>query len=279
MVEEFAPSMQRNAEFLAWWRRYLQQGGSPGVVRALGRFYPDIDVRAALPAIQTPTLVMHPRGDRVIPFEFGEYIARNIPNARLLPLETEDHLPWVGDVDRFIAEVQEFLTGARPEPQFDRVLATVLCTDIVDSTARAAELGDAAWRRMVERHDAIARREVAESRGRLIKTLGDGVLATFDGPARAIRCAASMREQLRPLGRPLRAGLHTGEIETRPDDIAGLAVNISARVAAMGQAGEILVSRTVRDLVVGSDIGFEDRGEFTLKGVPGAWGVHAVASC
>jgi class 3 adenylate cyclase len=237
-----------------------------------------IDVRDVLPAVRVPTLVMHRTGDLDVNVEEGRWIAARIPGARFVELPGADHFPWVGDADRVVDEIQEFLTGVRPSPEPDRVLATVLFTDLVDSTRRAAELGDAAWRDLLSRHDAAVRRELDRFRGREAGTAGDGFLALFDGPARAVRCAAAVRDALRPLGLEVRSGLHTGELHVRPDGPSGVAVHIGARVAAEAGPGEILVSNTVRDLVAGSGLEFEDRGARRLKGVPGEWRLFAAVT-
>jgi class 3 adenylate cyclase len=236
-----------------------------------------IDVRTLLPAIRVPTLVLHRSGDRDSRPEEGLYIAERIPSARFVELAGDDHFPSI-DGDQIVDEVEEFLTGVRRGPEPDRILATVLFTDIVGSTRLAAELGDRAWRRLLGQHFEIIRRSLDRFDGREVKSVGDGILATFDGPARAVRCAVAIREGVAELGIEVRAGLHTGEIELEPGDIAGLAVHIAARISAMAAAREILVSSTVKDLVVGSAIEFDDRGSHELKGVPGEWRVFAVTS-
>jgi pimeloyl-ACP methyl ester carboxylesterase len=273
-----APSMAGDPAFRAWWASYLRSGASPGAAAALGRMNSAIDVRDVLPAVRVPTLVMHRTGDLDVNVEEGRWIAARIPGARFVELPGADHFPWVGDADRVVDEIQEFLTGVRPSPEPDRVLATVLFTDLVDSTRRAAELGDAAWRDLLSRHDAAVRRELDRFRGREAGTAGDGFLALFDGPARAVRCAAAVRDALRPLGLEVRSGLHTGELHVRPDGPSGVAVHIGARVAAEAGPGEILVSNTVRDLVAGSGLEFEDRGARRLKGVPGEWRLFAAVT-
>jgi class 3 adenylate cyclase len=235
----------------------------------------EIDVRPILDAIHVPTLVLHRTGDRTIPVEAGRHLAGHIPDATLVELVGDDHLPWIGDSDAVLGEIEEFLTGVRTRPETDRVLATVLFTDIVGSTERAAELADAAWADVLVAHHARVRDQLARYAGREIATTGDGFLAIFDGPARGVRCALAMTDALRPLGLEIRAGLHTGEIELAGDDIRGLAVHIGARIAALAGAGEVLVSRTVRDLVVGSGLTFQDRGAHVLKGVPDEWQLFA----
>ena len=215
-------------------------------------------------------------GDRAAPVAWGRYLAEAIPGARYVELEGDDHLPMVNP-DEILDEVEEFLTGTRLDREPDRVLATVMFTDIVSSTERAAELGDRRWRDLIESHDALVRRQLERHRGRAVKTLGDGFLATFDGPARGIRCAQAIREGVRALGVEIRAGLHTGELEVMGDDVGGMAVNIGARVGAKAEPGEVLVSSTVTDLVVGSGLEFSERGTHELKGVPGEWRLYAVA--
>jgi class 3 adenylate cyclase len=229
-----------------------------------------IDVRAILGSVRVPTLVLHRKGE-AIPVEFGREIAAAIPAARLVELEGVDHWPAVGDIKSITGEVEQFLTGQRHEHVPDRALATVLFTDIVDSTRRAADLGDRRWRELLERHDEMTRAEITRFQGRVVKHTGDGFLATFDGPTRAVRCATTLAEHMPELGIDVRSGLHTGECELRDDDIGGIAVHIGARIAALAQAGEVLVSSTVKDLVNGSGIAFQDRGTHVLKGVPGEW--------
>lgn len=246
------------------------------MARALLRLNLEIDVRGILPAIRVPTLVVHRTGDRLIPVRHGRYLGERIPGARYLELPGDDHLPWVGDAETVLGEIEEFLTGARHAPEPDRVLATVLFTDIVGSTERAAALGDRRWGEVLGRYYGIARRALAQFRGREVKTLGDGFLATFDGPARAIRCAAAVVEAARGIGIEVRAGLHTGECEAIGEDLGGIAVHIGARVAEAAGPGEVLVSSTVKDLVVGSGFRFADRGVPALKGVPGEWRLFAV---
>jgi pimeloyl-ACP methyl ester carboxylesterase len=276
MTHSFAPSIADDPQFRESWGRFLRRGSSPRDAVNLIRLYRHIDVRDVLSTISVPTLVVHRTGDLIAPIEGGRYIAARIPGARFVELPGVDHL-MVVDPDQILDEVEEFLTGQRHAQVDDRVLATVLFTDIVSSTERAAQLGDRRWGELVARHDELMQREVDRHRGRLIKTLGDGVLATFDGPARAIRAAQIAARATRDLGIDVRAGLHTGEVELRGDDIAGMAVNIGARVAALAGAGEVLVSSTVKDLVVGSGIEFAERGEHRLKGVPGEWRLYAVA--
>jgi class 3 adenylate cyclase len=236
----------------------------------------DIDVRHVLPTLRVPTLVLQRRGDRVVNWRAGRWMAEQIPNAKYVELSGQDHFPWFGDSDPVIEEIREFLTGVRVAPEPDRVLATVMFTDVVGSTERAASVGDRQWRDLLDAHDAAVRHQLAAFRGREVKTTGDGFLATFDGPARAIRSACAIRDAASGLGLDVRVGLHTGEVEVRGDDIGGVAVHIGQRVSARAQPSEILVSSTVKDLVAGSGIEFEDRGEHELKGVPGSWRLFAV---
>jgi class 3 adenylate cyclase len=272
----WAPSRAGDADLRRWWARLQRMAASPGMVRNIFALYPQLDIRDVLPAIQVPTLVLHRRGDRMVPFEMGRYLADRIRGAKFVELGGADHLFFTGDVDTLLDEIEEFLTGVRPLPAVERVLATVLFTDIVGSTKRAVELGDERWKELLGRHDAHVRRQLERFCGREVNTTGDGFLARFDGPARAIRCAIAIREVLRGLGLEVRAGVHTGEVELRDDDISGIAVHIAARVAAAADAGEVLVSRIVVDLVAGSGLSFAARGEHTLRGVAGEWGLFAV---
>jgi class 3 adenylate cyclase len=268
-IPTLAPSRQANEAFSRAWTRLERLSASPSAFLTLSRMNRQIDVRHILPSIHVPALVLHRAGDRVVPVELGRYIAKHLSGAKYIELSGIDHLAFVGDSESVIDEIEEFLTGSRSsEVELDRVLATVMFTDIVDSTKRAAELGDREWRALRERHDDAVRQQLARFRGHEVKNLGDGFLATFDGPARAVRCAAAISESVRPLGISVRSGLHTGEIELKRDDISGIAVHIAARVAAEAEAGETVVSNTVRDLVAGSGLRFEDRGVHTLKGLP-----------
>jgi pimeloyl-ACP methyl ester carboxylesterase len=276
-VAHYAPSVAADEAFARRLATYFRQSASPGAAAALLRMNSQIDIRDVLPAIRVPTLVIHRTGDRDAKVEEGRWIASRIPSARFLELAGDDHLPWVGDADGLLDEVEEFLTGVRRGPDPDRVLATVLFTDIVGSTERAAELGDREWVVLVERHHALVRRELERFRGREIDTAGDGFLASFDGPARAVRCALAVSEGVRSLGLEIRAGVHTGECELVGDRLRGIAVHAGARIAAQAGAGDVLVSRTVTDLVAGSGLAFEPRGETELKGVPGRWQLYAVA--
>lgn len=243
---------------------------SPTMARGLVEALLQIDVHPALGAISAPTIVLHRRGD-VVPISHGRLLADRIPGARMVELSGSDHAIWTEETDVIIGEIEQLLTGSRAAAAPERVLATVLFTDIVDSTRRAAEVGDAAWRRLLERHDELVREEVGRADGRVVKSMGDGVLAVFAGPARAIGCAQNLVSGVADLGLALRAGVHTGECEARGEDLGGMAVHIGARVGALAEAGEILVTKTVVDLVVGSGFQFRDRGEHELKGVPGSW--------
>jgi class 3 adenylate cyclase len=273
----YAPSRVGDDRFGRDLATYFRRSASPGAAAALMRMNSQIDVREVLPSVQVPALVMHRTGDRDVNVDEGRYIAGRIPGAKFVELPGDDHVFWASDVDNLADEIEEFLTGARPVREPDRVLATVVFTDIVGSTEKAAALGDRRWRALLESHDDVARREIDRHRGRHVKAIGDGVLATFDGPARGVRSAVAIRDAVRALGVDIRAGVHTGECELiRDGDIGGIAVHTGARVAALAAPGEVLVSSTVKDLVAGSGIEFEDRGEHELKGVPGQWRVYAV---
>jgi class 3 adenylate cyclase/alpha-beta hydrolase superfamily lysophospholipase len=272
-----APSRAGDPEFMDWAARLERLAASPATIAKIIKLIGEFDVRDVLPSIRVPTLVAHRRNDTFINFEHALYFAEHIPGARLLELEGTDSLFSIGDNDAFLGEVEEFLTGTRHEREPDRMLATVLFTDICQSTERAAELGDARWRDLLGRHDELVRHALGRHRGREVKHTGDGFLATFDGPARAIRCAASIAEGVHQLGIEVRSGLHTGECEVMNGDVGGLAVHIGARVMGAAGPSEVLVSSTVKDLVVGSGIDFEDRGHRELKGVPGEWRLFAVS--
>ena len=271
-----APSAANDPRFREWWAAYLRRGASPGAALALGRMNTQIDMRHVLPTIRVPTLIMHRTGDLDIDVGGSRYMAERIPGAKYVELPGADHIVWVGDQDAVLDEAEEFLTGVRRGPEPDRVLATILFTDIVGFTERIAGAGDRQWRNLLGSYHALVRQELSRFRGREIDTAGDGVLASFDGPARAVRCACSVSDAVRRLGIEIRAGLHTGEIEVMGDKVAGIAVHIGARVAAHAEPGEVLVSSTVRDLVAGSGLRFEDRGLHSLKGVPGEWHLFAV---
>jgi class 3 adenylate cyclase len=273
-----APHALHDAEFMAQYRRFYRYTSSPAAQRADSEIAVYADVRPLLSAIQAPTLVLYRRGDHWVGEPHALYLSEHIASAKLVELAGEDNLIFVGDADADLDEIEEFLTGARHAPATDRVLATVLFTDIVGSTERVAELGDRRWRDLLDSHDRTVRRQLGRFRGQEVNTSGDGFLATFDGPGRAIECACAIRDAVRALGIEVRAGLHTGEIEVRGDDVAGMAVHIGARVSASAGAGEVFASSTVKDLVAGSGIEFDDRGEHDLKGVPGAWRLFAVRS-
>jgi class 3 adenylate cyclase len=276
MLNLLAPSKLNDEATRRWWGRYERASTSPRMTLVLMGANLELDIRSVLPSVQAPTLVLHRTGD-IVPIGGARYVADRIPGARLVEMEGEDHWPWIEDPDEVCDHVEEFLTGTRREPETDRVLATVLFTDIVGSTERAAQLGDSRWRRLLDEHESVMRAQLDRYRGREVKTTGDGFLATFDGPARAIRCARDAVRGLHDVGIDIRTGIHTGECELRNGDIGGIAVHIGARVMSTAGPGEILVSSTVRDLTVGSDIDFEDRGSRPLKGVPGEWRLYAVA--
>ena len=272
-----APSLANDPATQQWLGRFERLGASPAAATALMRMNSQIDISDIVPTIRVPTLVIHRRDDAGINVEGGRYLAEHIPGARYIELPGKDHLPWVGDNAMEIADdIEEFLTGTRAPVTVDRVLATVLFTDIVGSTEKAAALGDRRWRDLLDNHHATIRRNLARFRGHEVKTTGDGILATFDGPARGVRCACAIADEIRPLGIEVRSGLHTGECEMTEDDVGGIAVHIGARVAALAGAGEVLVSSTVKDLVAGSGLRFGDRGSQSLKGVPGKWRIFAV---
>jgi pimeloyl-ACP methyl ester carboxylesterase len=254
---------------------YFRRSASPGAALALLRMNTQLDVRGVLPSIQAPTLVMHRTDDRDVKVEEGRWIASQIPDAKYVELPGDSHTLWAGNTDEIVDEIEEFLTGARRGPEPDRVLATVLFTDIVGSTEQATRLGDRRWRGLLEQHHSVVRQQLERYHGREVDTAGDGFLATFDGPARAIRCASAIQTGIAHLGVQVRAGVHTGECELFGDKVAGLAVHTGARVASRASAGEVLVTGTVKDLVAGSGITFEDRGEHELKGV-GAWRLYSV---
>jgi class 3 adenylate cyclase len=271
-----APTLVDDDRFQVWYAQAQRFAGTPASAQAWFRVTMEIDVRDVLPAIRVPTLVIHRSGDRVIPVEAGRYLAQHIPDAKYVELAGDDHFPFVADIDAIVDEVEEFLTGSRRAREPDRVLATVLFTDIVGSTQLAADLGDRRWTELLAEHHRLVRGELDRFRGKAVRVAGDGTLSTFDGPARAVQCACAIRDATQVLGLEVRAGLHTGEIELAQTGIEGIAVHIGARVASLASAGEVLASSTVKDLVVGSGIEFTDRGSHELKGVPGEWHVHAV---
>jgi len=272
-----APSLATNQEARRRFATIRRMSASPGAALAIARMNSEIDVRHVLPAIGVPTLVLHRIGDRDVKVENGRYLAANITGARYVELPGDDHVETtISDADALLDEIEEFLTGVRHGPEPDRVLATLLFTDIVDSTARVSMLGDQRWRELKSSHHAIVRQELKRFRGTEVDTAGDGFFARFDGPARAIRCARTIARRVGTLGIEIRAGLHAGEVEVSHDGLAGLAVHIGARVMSLAGSGDVLVSSTVKDLVAGAGIEFEERGTHTLKGVPGQWQLFAV---
>jgi pimeloyl-ACP methyl ester carboxylesterase/class 3 adenylate cyclase len=275
-LDERAPSMASDERYREWWARYLRMSASPAAAESLLRMNGQIDVRDILPAIRVPTLVLHNSGDQDVPVGAGRYMAEQIPGAKFVQLDGPDHLPYVGNTDALVDEIEEFLTGMRHSPDLERVLATVMFIDIVGSTAKAAALGDRRWRDHLTDFFIRVRDELTRFRGREIDSAGDGVLAAFDGPARAIRCACAIIASVAKIGIQVRAGLHTGECEIIGPKLAGIAVHIGARIAERANQGEVLLSSTVRDLVAGSGLSFEDRGVHSLKGVPGEWRLFAV---
>jgi class 3 adenylate cyclase len=277
-LDVMGPSGAADPELRQWLGRIQRLSASPGTAATMIRWVLRIDVRDVLGAVRVPTLVLTRTDDQFVRPDHARYLAEHIPSARLVEVPGQDYLYFVGDSEPLLDEIQEFLTGVRAAPVPDRVLATVMFTDIVGSTEKAAALGDRAWRDMVERHHTVVRRQLDRFRGREVDTAGDGFFATFDGPARAIRCAEAIRDAVGALGMDVRIGLHTGECELLGDKISGIAVNTGARVGARAGAGEILVSRTVVDLVAGAGITFEDRGTHALKGIPGEWQLYAVAT-
>ncbi len=277
-LEMVAPSVAADAAVAAWWAALMRLGATPRTGTELLRMNARIDIRPLLPAVRAPTLVLHRAGDRGIPIAMGRYLAEHIPGARFVELPGDDHQFWAGDAIRIADEIQEFLTGSRPAHRSDRVLATLLFTDIVDSTRRAAGLGDAAWRSVMETHDRIIRDALVQYGGAEINTTGDGFLARFDGPGRAVLAAFAIRGALESIGIQVRAGIHTAEIEIAGDDVRGIGVHLAARVMAQAGPGEIFVTRTVEDLVAGSGIVFEPRGKHRLKGIPGSWDLVAAVA-
>jgi class 3 adenylate cyclase len=277
-LAQVAPTRMDDESFRRWWGRLERLSYGPGNALAYFRMNAEIDVRSILPTIRVPTLVIQRQGDVYRDPGNASYLAEHIPGAKLVELPGVDHLPYVGDADAILEEVEEFLTGVRPPPEYDRVLATVMFTDIVGSTERASSVGDRAWKELLNRHRALVRQELARFRGQEIDAAGDGFLATFDGPARAVRCAQAIVDALRAIGLEVRVGVHTGEIELMGERVGGIAVHIGARVAALAAPSQVLVSSTVKDLVIGSGIEFEDRGTYALKGVRGEWRIFALVS-
>jgi pimeloyl-ACP methyl ester carboxylesterase len=277
-VEVRAPSRSHDEQYRQWWTRYLMRSATPKAALELVRMNIQIDVRHVLPAIRVPSLIMHRTGDRSLDARGSRYMAQQIPGAKYLEFPGDDHLPWLGDADIVVDEIEEFLTGARHAKEPDRVLATVMFTDIVQSTERVAEIGDRRWRELLDNFYTIVRRHIEGYRGQEIDTAGDGLFASFDGPARAVRCAQAITHDVASLGLAVRTGLHTGEVEVNKGKVAGIAVHIGARVASRAAPGEVMVSSTVKDLVAGSGLRFEDRGRHALRGVPGEWHLFLAAS-
>jgi class 3 adenylate cyclase len=275
-IEIFSPSLADDARAREFQARFERQAASPMRVQQLLQTFLATDVRDALPLVQTPTLVLHRREDHAVSFRAARWLAEQIEGSRYVELPGQDHFPWVGDSDAALAAIEEFLTGVRPQPATERVLATVLFTDIVDSTRLATELGDRRWRERLEEHQELVRERLRQYAGREVKTTGDGFLAIFDGPSRAAECARAIVADLPGLGIEARAGLHTGEVELMGDDVGGIAVHVAARISALAGPGAVLASRTVRDLAVGSSVGFDPAGRHALKGVPDEWEVYAV---
>ncbi len=274
LVSLYAPSQVGNREFVEWWGRMQRSALSPGMARRLMEMTAQTNLRAVLPTIRVPTLVTHVTGDRVVPVECGREVASLIPGARFIEYPGEDAYAWADP--QGLEDIEEFLTGRRSPPRLDRVLATVLFTDIVGSTEHLSKVGDAGWRTQLEEHNRVVRSELRRWRGHEVKTSGDGFLATFDGPARAVSCAAEIVEGVAALGLRIRAGVHTGECELRADDVAGIAVHIASRVMHEAGPGEVLASSTVKDLVAGSGLRFADRGPHSLRGVEDPWRLYAL---
>jgi class 3 adenylate cyclase len=276
----YAPSRVGDGQFQEWWARYERAVASPGTARKVLELLLESDISAILPTIQVPTLVLHRTDDALVPLELGRDLASRIPDARFVETPGIDNYPWTGnwerEVEPILDAVEEFLTGSRPSHEPDRVLSTVLFTDIVGSTEEAARIGDRRWRELLGKHDAIVRKQLERWRGHEVKTVGDGFLVTFDGPARAVQCADAIIGAVQDVGVRVRAGVHTGECERIGDDVGGIAVHIGARVAALAQAGEVLASSTVKDLVAGSGLSFGERGRHELRGVPGEWNLFAL---
>jgi pimeloyl-ACP methyl ester carboxylesterase len=275
-LNEAAPSMANDEASRSWFGAYLRQSASLSAALALSDWNFEADIRGILPSIRVPTLVLHRKGDRMYCVAEAQYLAEHIPGAKLVVMPGDDHLPWWGDQDRLVGEIQEFLTGARHTPPAERVLLTVVMTDIVGSTERAAKIGDQKWKDLLQQHDAIVRQELKNFDGQEINTTGDGFVLAFSGPTRAIQCTQAIRQGLGRIGLSMRAGLHTGECERRSNDLSGIAVHVASRIASKAQAGDILVSNTVKDLVVGSGITFVEMGKQTLRGVPGEWSLYSV---
>ena len=279
MMKTVVVSQATNHDDVSQFGKLERLSASPGALRAISLLNAQIDIRPILPTVQVPTLVLHRRTDARVPIEAGRNLATQIPNARFIEYPDGDHAFWSGDAEPLLGDIEEFVTGHRDSSstELERVLATVLFTDIVDSTRSAAAMGDQAWRRSLDSHDQLAKQIVEKHRGILVKNTGDGILATFDGPGRAVRCALAFGTAAQQIGLPLRAGLHTGEIEIRGRDIGGIAVHAAARVMAQSQSSEVLVSRVVTDLVAGAGLKFAERGSHELKGLPGRWDLFAAS--
>jgi class 3 adenylate cyclase len=275
-LEARAPSLANDEGFRRWWSRFLRMSASPAAVVALNAMNHEIDIRHVLPSIRVPTLVMHAVGDRTSDVRYSRYMMKHLTAATYVELPSNDHVPWAADAQLIADEIRKFVAGIDKVVEPDRVLATVLFSDIVGSTERAISEGDRRWRELLAQHHQVVRQELVRHRGREVDTAGDGFFATFDGPARAVRCAAHIVQALQPLGLEIRAGLHTGECEAVGDKVAGIAVHIGARVAGAASPGEVVVSSTVKDLVAGSGLRFDDRGVHTLKGIPDPWHLYAV---
>jgi pimeloyl-ACP methyl ester carboxylesterase/class 3 adenylate cyclase len=271
------PSGLEDPRFVRWWARFERLVASPNAYRELAAIFRDLDVRAVLPVIQAPTLVLQRVDDRITPAEQASYLAATIPDARMVEFPGEDHIPFLGDGDSIVDEIEEFVTGTRPSPDVDRLLATVLFTDIVGSTERQVAMGDHAWKDLLLSHHEVVRDALVRWRGVENDTAGDGFFATFDGPARAVRCALEVTEQVRALGIEIRAGVHAGECELVDGKCGGIAVSTGARISALARPSQVLVSQTVKDLVIGSDLVFEDQGEHPLKGLPQRWRLYSAS--
>lgn len=276
-LRQLAPSVADDRDFQAWWSSFLRRSASPSAAIALGRMNTKIDVRDVLGAVRVPTVIMHRRGDRDSHIEEGRFIAGRIPGARFIELSGEDHLPWIGDVDSIVTHVRELVVGSTPPPFVDRILTTVLLVDVVDSTRHAASVGDQSWTVTMQSLFTLAKSAIDRFRGELIKTTGDGVLAIFDGPARAAQCGCALRNAARDLGIELRVGLHTGEVERTNADVSGIAVHVTARIMDRAGPGQVLGSSTVRDLVSGSGLAFEDCGSFRLRGIQRDWQLFSIS--
>jgi class 3 adenylate cyclase len=276
-IKTLVGSQAANPDAVAQFAKFERLSSSPGALRTLLSLHRQIDVTSILPSLQVPTLILHRQTDAQVPLALGRKLTEQIPGAKYIEYPSGDHYFWVGETESLLGDIEEFITGHRESApsELERVLATVLFTDIVDSTRRAAEIGDLRWRRVLDSHDRLAQQIVDRHRGNLVKMTGDGILATFDGPGRAVRCALAFGSAAQQIGLPLRAGLHTGEIEIRGEDIGGIAVHAAARVMAKSNANEVLVSRVVTDLVAGAGLKFSERGSHQLKGLPGRWDLYA----